>query len=124
MLLGRTNTFVSKSIKREKPLESSMAAAVDVKEEKRTLTKSLNTIDTLIKALLPEIEKGRDNVPVKYEKKEDLKVTKHLLEQELMKKYFEGVLTFEYKKLGKEYKGCELKYQLEDKSVLTYTHKQ
>ncbi|MBI4919114.1 hypothetical protein HY837_04230 [archaeon] len=92
-------------------------------EQKRSLTKSLNTVDTLIKALLPEIEKGSSNIPVKYEKKEDLKVTRFLLGQDLMKKYFEGVLAYEYKKLGKEYHGCELSYQIEDKSTLTYKHK-
>lgn len=92
--------------------------------DKRDLGESLKTIDKLLKVLLPELKKGKDKITVEYRKEEDLEVMQHLLGQDLMKGYLEGVLKFEYKQLGKEYKGSKIGYdKREDKYALVYQHK-
>ncbi len=91
--------------------------------ERRDLGESLKTIDKLLKEILPEVKKGKDKVVVAYRKEEDLEIMQYLLSQDLMKGYLEGVLKFEYKQLGKEYKGSKIGYnKKEDSCSLVYIH--
>jgi len=92
-------------------------------EKTRDLSKSLRTIDQLLKILLPEITKGKEAVNANYKKEEDLNVVKNLLKQTLIRGYFDGVLKFEYNKLGKEYQGCRIgSDKRKEKFILRYAH--
>jgi len=92
-------------------------------EKTRDLSKSLRTIDQLLKILLPEITKGKEAVNANYKKEEDLNVVKNLLKQTLIRGYFDGVLKFEYNKLGKEYQGCRIgSDKRNEKFILSYAH--